>query len=410
VIEEVGDHLLNDLDHEMLRREPDENLQRYISTLEQATNQLKATLLTRTNVGTSRYSSKALLRQALEESDVKLLRGDFIISLHASAHDPRSTARFERRQDLPAVAFYHGPLESVEVVVISYAWLAVSHPDESSHHLSIIAPLVKSFQKYIGKPVAVFIDFCCLYQPPRTEAEHRAFKRGLSSMNILYAHQDTHLWIQSRMPAEATRSIHTSGWCCFEANVGALGKRHDMMLDLDLLTCEPGLVREFRGQVIEICKTRRQPPLTPERFRAELTRRIFTNGADAAVVARLYEETLAALMGTATSLHYGRLDWGDEEFQHVAEVLPWCQSLRELWCGYNQRLSDVGVARLAAVFPPSLTLLALEYTAVSLPANMQFADKRSDVENIVGFYAAASGLAPVAEGEVAPTSRAISLS
>jgi hypothetical protein len=74
----------------------------------------------------------------------------------------------------------------------------------------------------------------------------------------------------------------------------------------------------------------------------------FTNGADMAVVADLYSRTL---LGTATTLRYVRLGWGDAEASALADALreTRCEQLVALALGDNE-IGDRGAAALAAAF------------------------------------------------------------
>jgi hypothetical protein len=202
-----------------------------------------------------------------------------------------------RRQELPESAYFCGSLIDVEVICVSYAWMAREHPDASGHHLSILAPLIEEFEASV-KPAAVFLDYCCLFQHPRSEVENVKFKASFPAMNQLYGHQYTTLWVQSRMPADHIRSVDTSGWCFFEMTVGALGKRHHRHIDLGLLQVEH--VRDFKAEVLDVCKAQRHPPLTPQRFNEELRQKVFTNKADHATVEKLYAKTFNEVLNFAT--------------------------------------------------------------------------------------------------------------
>ena len=262
-----------------LRQATADDLNELIAACGKTANRAIATLKLRSETGTSAYSSKEHLEAHLREKDVKLLRGDFVVGLW------KSGGRFERRQQLPEEAYFTGSLLNVEVICISYAWLAPEHPDASRHHLGILAPLIEVFEQGGTKPTAIFLDYCSLYQHPRTDAETLKFKASLPAMNHLYGHQYTTLWVQSRMPVGHQRTLSDSGWCFFESAVAALGKRHHRHIDLGLLQVE--VVRDYKAEVIDLCKAQRQPPLIPERFNEELRKRKFTNSADHASVEKL---------------------------------------------------------------------------------------------------------------------------
>ena len=71
---------------------------------------------------------------------------------------------------------------------------------------------------------AVFIDYCCLYQEPRTtEYEKKAFKESLYGTQNLYAHQETWTWCMKLLPAgsEKLNKYEERGWTTFEMGPAA---------------------------------------------------------------------------------------------------------------------------------------------------------------------------------------------
>lgn len=55
--------------------------------------------------------------------------------------------------------------------------------------------------------VKVCADFCSLYQSPRSDAQSTLFKEGLKSINVLYAHQFTHVRMRLMLLAAACISL-----------------------------------------------------------------------------------------------------------------------------------------------------------------------------------------------------------
>ena len=145
--------------------------------------------------------------------------------------------------------------------------------------------------------------------------------------------------------------------------VGALGKRHQRHIDLGLLQVEH--VRDFKAEVLDVCKAQRLPPLTPQRFNEELRQKVFTNQADHASVEKLYAATFNDVLNFATVYIWSsRMERC--AVPSVAEILPYCSRLEELWLEYNkgslttrcQRLSHSFRLLCAFASGPSVTLPA----------------------------------------------------
>ena len=142
------------------------------------------------------------------KAPVRLVTAEYLIGLFERGE------RIKRRQELPESAFYDAPLnEAASLFIVSYRWITKSHPDPEGFHLGTLAPVLRSDCKRsdIASRVAVFIDFCCLYQSPRSDDESALFKKGLSSINLLYAHQTTYVLCLTRVPAGVT-GYDVSGW------------------------------------------------------------------------------------------------------------------------------------------------------------------------------------------------------
>ena len=89
------------------------------------------------------------------------------------------------------------------------------------------------------------------------------------------------------------------------------------------------------------------PPPTIAEFREKVEKLHFTNGADAPVVADLYEKMLRSALGGATALSFHSAGWGDAEAEAFAGSLPLCTRLKELnLCG-NKEVSAAGCMALA---------------------------------------------------------------
>jgi hypothetical protein len=67
----------------------------------------------------------------------------------------------------------------------------------------------------------------------------------------------------------------------------------------------------------------------PREFAAELSRKIFTNGADCEMVAKLYADTVTAALGEAQALQFTGMQWKSADAEALAKVLPLLPGRRE---------------------------------------------------------------------------------
>eukprot|EP00966_Prymnesium_polylepis_P036463 846048-Prymnesium_polylepis.1 len=147
--------------------------------------------------------------------DILLLRAEYLIELWQSG------TRLARRQDLPPEAFYRGRLDIRALIAISYPWLAADHPDKDGWHLGILGRLLVLFCELYGD-AAVFIDFCSLYQHPRSTRESDLFKISLRGLKHLYAHQNTWVFCLKSLPPNSTVPEYDSrGWPSFETAISS---------------------------------------------------------------------------------------------------------------------------------------------------------------------------------------------
>ena len=79
----------------------------------------------------------------------------------------------------------------------------------------------------------------------------------------------------------------------------------------------------------------RAPQMHPREFAGELARKVFGDGADCDVVARLYADTFFGALGEATDLDFNDLDWSDADAEAFATVLPLLRRVERLDLGGN---------------------------------------------------------------------------
>jgi hypothetical protein len=183
----------------------------------------------------------------------------------------------------------------------------------------------------------------------RSQLEQAAFGTALKTVNTWYAHRLTTTVILSELPPGWPRSpedapffpegwLRGKGWPSFERTVSGFIKR--------------GTNNSFR-RIIDTAVPRglfgfgyRAPPMHPREFAAELSRKVFTNGADCEVVARLYADAFCAALGEARVLEFRGLEWRDADAVAFAEVLPLLRRVETLDLIENH-IGDRGFFELA---------------------------------------------------------------
>jgi hypothetical protein len=184
----------------------------------------------------------------------------------------------------------------------------------------------------------------------RTEPEQAAFGTALKTMGMWYAHRLTTTVILSELPPGWPRSaeavpffpegwLRGKGWPSFERAVSGFIKRGTGNSFRRI--ADPAVPRASGGGGY------RAPPMHPREFAAELSRKVFTNGSDCEVVARLYADTFCAALGEARVLQFADLQWRDADADAFAKVLPLLRRVETLDLSVNY-IDTRGIAALAA--------------------------------------------------------------
>ena len=71
------------------------------------------------------------------------------------------------------------------VFVLSYGWQTSSQPDPRGVTLQTLFGYLSKVPD--AAAFAIFMDFCCIPQQPRSEEEEERFREGLHNMTSLYA-------------------------------------------------------------------------------------------------------------------------------------------------------------------------------------------------------------------------------
>jgi hypothetical protein len=259
----------------------------------------------------------------------------------------------------------HGALP---VIALSHFWRTKEHPDPDGETLELIIDALnqrwKAFESKQVRDVGVIVDWCSLYQAPRTPEQDAAFRAGLKGVNQWYAHQGTSVWLVTT-GADRVKGLSywDKGWTSFEYALAMLIK--------------PANTSPFKdwdwAQVVDLGKAGAaqtesgRPPLSePLAFYGghAYGDKTYTNGADRdAIVAPKFCETMYEVMGGVQELNFNTLKWNDAGVEALAVVLPLCGRLTKLTLARNS-IGDAGAAALAKVCGGALaSLQELEYAA-----------------------------------------------
>lgn len=236
------------------------------------------------------------------------------------------------------------------LIVISHMWRGDTHPDPEGDTLLAMADAF-NHQRANGRfpegPFAVFFDWCSLLQRDaageRTDAEYEAFATAISRMQIWYAHEQTLVYMLTMTPPSwdvgAHTAYHARGWPTFERHVTMINKQQSAK-------CWANIVDASAPDSEAVV----QPPMTVEAFRALLSGKTFTNGADREFVTELYADTLKTAFGLAVKLRYVGNRWGDEDMEQLVKVLPLCSQVVSInFKDKNNKYTAASAAMLAAL-------------------------------------------------------------
>ena len=227
--------------------------------------------------------------------------------------------------------------------------------------------------------LGVFIDWCALYQQPRSAVQQATFATALSSINLWYAHQGTTVWLVTGGADDAGVSYWAKGWCSCEYALTMMVKVANTSAWADW------------PQVVDISQRGRDaqtgvprpPPAEPLAFFGghEYGEKVYRRADDRdGVVAPMFRDTVLELLGSVKELNYNKLGWGDAhavllarsiacanephlprylcapplplltgdaQAIRLARVLPLCAQLQTLQLTGNATIGDAGVRAIA---------------------------------------------------------------
>mmetsp|Transcript_38882 Transcript_38882/g.60572 ORF Transcript_38882/g.60572 Transcript_38882/m.60572 type:complete len:775 (+) Transcript_38882:2-2326(+) len=321
--------------------------------------------------GASEYfRSDASLWALLQDGDAVLVRGSWLAEL------ARSQGVLPRRQDLPATALLlpeavfrpnaggggdpdgeQNLHRQMEIVVVSYCWLTTEHPDPRGEHLQLLGSAIDKYLQSEKHDLGIFIDWCCLYQAPRTSEEQLAFDRSLGKINAWYAHQHTRKWMLTKTPdSSTTKRYEDRGWTSFECILGQMVAQPSSVLDLGKF--DPAHCKDWRSLSACCALVARPPPMSPEEFVCHLEAKAFSTSSDRAFLVAKYKATFEDIFASAERLDFSFHDWGDEQVRLLANALPHFVCLKCLYLNWNH-IGDAGVEEIVARLPLCASLLEL---------------------------------------------------
>ena len=239
---------------------------------------------------------------------------------------------------------------ALPVIALSHFWRTKEHPDPDGETMELVVSALeeqwKDFQAKRVTDLGIVIDWCALWQAPRTSEQAIVFGTGLKGINQWYAHQGTTVWL---VTAGADRvkglTYWDKGWCSFEFQLSMLIKpantsgMKDWAQVVDL--GKPGYAQ------INFARPQLSEPLAFFVGHA-CGDKTYTNGADRdAIVAPKFRDTIFEVMGGVRELNFGTLKWGDAGVKALGVVLPLCGQLTKLQL-HDNAIGDAGVADLVS--------------------------------------------------------------
>ena len=238
--------------------------------------------------------------------------------------------------------------KALPVIALSHYWRTKEHPDPDGETMELVISALEQrwheFEEWGVTDLGILVDWCALWQEPRTQAQSISFAIGLKGINLWYAHQGTTVWLVTE-GADRVKGLTywDKGWTSFEFALAMLIKPANS----SRLKAWPQVVDlgEKGGAQTAFPRPALSEPLA---FFAghKFGDKTYTNGADRdAIVAPKFRETMFQVMGGVRKLNFGCLEWGHEGIKALTVVLPLCRQLRELWIGGNS-FGDAGLISL----------------------------------------------------------------
>jgi len=306
-----------------------------------------------------------------------LVKGSWLVRLADEG------GRLPRRQDLPAEAKWDGQelikdseeydegreREAHKVIAVSYCWFHPEHPDPHGEQLRVIAELVRSRLEDLGPgtgvDLAVFIDYCGLYQEPRTVEEDAVFQASINHTFLWYAHKKTQVWVLPSTPSTCSLKpgapalpvlpFEERGWPRFERKIAELlacegGAGQSVLLIDD--EAKDKLLGDEKLEWVDILnefKSDQDAPAQPAAFQSALAATTFSTPSDLPVLQGIYATTFEDVMSSIRTLVYCDLGWGDRAAAELSNAVKDCILLTSIELEGND-IADDGCEPLMAAF------------------------------------------------------------
>eukprot|EP00927_Polykrikos_kofoidii_P082779 TRINITY_DN8321_c0_g1_i1.p1 TRINITY_DN8321_c0_g1~~TRINITY_DN8321_c0_g1_i1.p1 ORF type:complete len:708 (+),score=90.36 TRINITY_DN8321_c0_g1_i1:104-2125(+) len=324
-----------------------------------------------------KYTANQTMWTALENDYTVLIKGSWLRRRASSSNIQPLPRRQDLVEQFPSAVWKAAELKelmtsgSVVVIAVSHCWLTKEHPDPKASQLRVLGhALGQMLDASCIDDLAVFYDWCSLYQRPRCDFEEAMYRFSREHVPIWFAHTGTRVWMltqQNEMAvdlededddqAEVSLPVPYAGrgWTNFERSLADMATRSRFLIDIGKMTSEELLASDWEV-INSACRSSRRPPVTPEAFRWFSISKEFSEGEiDREFVSQKYAAVFFDLVVAARELSYHDLDWTDLDVEQLAAVLPLCLRLRTLVLHGNS-ISAVGGAALLNVLPrcPSL--------------------------------------------------------
>lgn len=302
-------------------------------------------------ISMSRYTDPDSIWSALEEdlNSIVLLRASWLrqqSSFQKRPLPPRAMIDIvELKSIYQTMGKEPGQSNPLPIIAISHFWRTREHPDPEGETFRLVVETLNDYWSMFNtEDMGIFIDYCSLYQQPRSDAMQVAFEKSLETMSLWYGHALTTVWLVTETP-DSILSYWDRGWTAFEYNLSTLIKpsnlsaysRWPQLLDL-------GKARDRAKTVFNAnapspqALVYRPPPADPLAFfqNHAYGSQTYTNGADRDhVVAPKFRRALVEILSDAKVLNFNGAHWRDEEIQALIRILPLCRNLERLQLAGN---------------------------------------------------------------------------
>ena len=206
------------------------------------------------------------------------------------------------------------------------------------------------------------------YEASRTAEENAAFRRALhSTADVWYTHKMIVTLFVTRPPRggfQGRNYEQCCGWTFFKRSSTELIKpARAYVVEAGKSSSEGRFLWSLTIDSVADADEARRPPLAPAAFAEQLQTMHFTNDADAAAVAELYEATATQVLRSTAGMELDYVPVREDDGVRVAQALALCEKVEELsWCFVTMPAVELRAMLAAAV--PTLRRLHLQESAL----------------------------------------------